>query len=72
MSVSLAKYRNAVIDHDGIIYRGRIVRLNSAYVTIRVARVTGSVTGIDYSDLWHDVTAPMTFVRDLDDVTLYA
>lgn len=69
MSVTLRKHKFAAIDHQGIIYRGPILRLNSAYVTIRVSKAHGAHTGHDYSDL---VGGQATFVRDLDQVILYS
>lgn len=51
MSVTLSKYVHAVCPHQGLVYRGDIIRLGTHTVTIRVRSCTGELTGQDLTDI---------------------
>lgn len=70
MAVTIKKYSYAIVQHDDLIYRGPIQRVNPTYVTIHPTSVHGAVSGLDYSDHFRHC-GPYTFVRDIDTCELY-
>jgi len=57
--VTLAKSTYAVTEWSGVTFAGAVTASDTATVTIKVERATGSVTKVDYSDQYLNGRRPL-------------